>query len=174
MSKISDLSKKKKIALFSTITALILVVVTVLSVFIGIYIEDGNKIKEISISATPLKTTYYVGETADYSGLKVQVIRNNKSSFMIEDIDLLTFEGFDSSVATSKKDIYVYFEGHFDTFSIEVINRPSVVSVLDYIYLNPHPKTEYKLNEPLNTVGGVIVKVYTDGKTDRLNLLNKH
>ena len=93
---------------------------------------------------------------------------------MIEDIDLLTFEGFDSSVATSKKDIYVYFEGHFDTFSIEVINRPSVVSVLDYIYLNPHPKTEYKLNEPLNTVGGVIVKVYTDGKTDGLNLLNKY
>ena len=40
------------------------------------------------------------------------------------------------------------------------------------IYLDPIPKTEYKLGEWLNTDGSYIAIMYTDGTTGKVNLLN--
>ena len=76
MAKIK-LSKKKLIILISIAVAFVIILAGIITASIII----SNKYKKISISSLPLKTEYNIGETADYSGLKIQVTKRNGKFF---------------------------------------------------------------------------------------------
>lgn len=79
-------------------------------------------IASISVNTTPTKTTYYIGDTLDTSGLSVKVAYNNGSSDII-------YSGFSTSgysaSTTGIKTITVSYEGRTTTFSVTV-NAPSI------------------------------------------------
>lgn len=168
---LKNLSKKAKIIIF--IICLILAIGGGVGALVYIEVTDGNKISYINIASSPFKTTYYVNEPADYSGFQLNVVKKN-GSFDIVDHTLCSFEGFDTSVAKEDLEIKVTYKTFTTTFTIDVFDTPVVEKVLSSIYLLTLPKTEYKVGEFLDTDGGVIVKVYNDNSTSKINLINSY
>lgn len=46
--------------------------------------------------------------------------------------------------------------------------------MLQSIYLETLPKTEYKVGESLDTTGGVLVRKYKDGSSAKISLINSY
>ena len=62
--------KTKKIILISSIIAVAAIIIAVAVAMILSSIKQGKEIRLISIASTPNDVNYYVGESADYTGLK--------------------------------------------------------------------------------------------------------
>ena len=168
MAKIK-LSKKKLIILISIISTLIIVLAGILTASIII----GNKYKKISVSSTPIKTEYYIGESADYSGLKIQITKRNGKFFFVDYTDKdLEISGFDSSKA-GKNTITVKYKGFTSKFIITIKETETVINLTE-ISLETLPKTDYKVGETLSTDGGVILCTYSDGSSTREELLPRY
>lgn len=172
----SGARKPKNVKSITGISISLVVVIALISVLLVIVIganKQGNEIGHISISSTPNKTTYYVGEEADYEGLRITVThRNGKQSTV--PISECTITGFDNTAPAEKQTISVQYEGFIATFSITVRETPKPTSTLVGIYLEELPKTEYKADEWLDTTGGVIVREYKDGSIMRISLVNSY
>ena len=168
MAKIK-LSKKKLIILISVTVSLVVILASILTASIII----GNKYKKISVSTTPLKTEYYIGESADYSGLKIQITKRNGKFFFIEYTDKeIEISGFDSSKA-GKNTIIIKYKDFTTTFEI-TIKEAQTIKTLTGISIETLPKTEYKVGETLDTDGGIILCTYSDGSTSREELLPRY
>ncbi|HRR37158.1 MAG TPA: bacterial Ig-like domain-containing protein, partial [Clostridia bacterium] len=101
--------------------------------------EDDDKILEtmyervvgIEISTEPTKKVYYIGESFDPSGMKVEKVMASGRRIVITSADYKV-EGFDSSKAAASQTItvkHVTADGTFeDTFTIEV-REDKVVSI---------------------------------------------
>lgn len=131
----------------------------------------GQEIQYISVSSTPDKTVYLVGDEANYDGLRITVTRNNGETFAVR-ANKCQITGFDSSEAKKSQTITVSYEGFTTTFFIKIEEPPKLTPALMSIKLETLPKTEYKLGEWLNTDGGVILCEYVDGSVYRLSLEN--
>jgi len=94
-------------------------------------------IDSIAISTYPTKTSYYVGETADYSGLTLTAYYNNGTTQTVT--SGYTCTGFDSSVAGTKI-ITVTYSGKTAEFEITVLpvhgilpsDDSEIETVIDY------------------------------------------
>ena len=75
--------------------------------------------ESISITSTPYKTSYYVGEWLDLSGLEVQVVCSDDSKSAITVTDDMV-SGFDSSVAGTQT-LTVTYGDYTATFEVEVV-----------------------------------------------------
>lgn len=176
--KASDLNKggsllKKSInpiIPISIVAGVILVAVLTLTLILPAIERNGQELDGIMISATPDKTVYLVGEEANYDGLRITVTRKNGETFTVRATDC-QITGFDSS-AEGSVCINVKYEGFDAAFYIKVEEPPRVVPAISGIRLETLPKTEYKLGEPLDTTGGIIICEYVDGTTAKLNLVN--
>ena len=176
VAKAADLEKKsvlKKtvnpIIAVSVVVALIVVAVLVVVLIVPAMQHHGEEIKEISISQLPDKTVYLQGEEADYKGLRVKVTKNNGETFILRASDC-TFSGFSSKLPIETMYVTVEYQGFTSSFSVKVLEHVKPTPVLDSIYLDPMPKTEYKVNEWLDTEGGVLVRKYKDGSTVEVSL----
>ncbi|MBQ3012935.1 MAG: bacterial Ig-like domain-containing protein [Clostridia bacterium] len=172
----SGARKPKNVKSIIGISISLVVVIALISMLLVIVIganKQGNEIGHISISSTPNKTTYYVGEEADYEGLKITVTRRNGKQTTVP-ISKCIITGFDNTEPAEKQTISVQYEGFIATFSITVKETPKPTSTLVGIYLEELPKIEYKADEWLDTSGGVIVREYKDGTTKRISLVNSY
>lgn len=178
VKKAADLEKgnvlKKQVnpIVAGSIMLAMIVVAIVVIVFVLPAAEDlGEGVKKITISQLPEKTNYLQGEQADYTGLRVTVIKHNGDTFAIRATEC-EITGFDSNYPTDAQTITVGYGGCTDTFTVKVIAHEKPAPVLKAIWLDPMPKTEYKVGEWLNTSGAVMVREYQDGTTVRVNLRN--
>lgn len=171
--RFNEFSTKKKAIVLVSIILPIVIILSVLATFLGIYVVEGEKIKSISVSREPYKVSYYVGEEADYTGFELQVTKNNNEIYFVDHTECV-FEGFDSSVVNERLTINVQYQEFETYFYVEIKSRPTTIGLLENIYINPLPKTLYKVGDPLNTEGGAIVKVYNNGTESRVDLLNKY
>lgn len=177
------MEKAKKPSVFSKIDpklilggALVLVAVItviVLTVVLPAVEEHGEQIKHITISSTPDKTIYLVGEKANYDGLRVLVTRNNGETFTVR-AGKCQITGFDSSAANDNQTITVDYQGFTATFIVKVEEPPKPTPVLKAISLVTLPKTQYTAGEWLDTTGGMILREYVDGTTAELTLVNSY
>jgi len=152
------------------VVALVIVAVVAVVVIVPAMNRFGQEIKGIEIDEAPAKVEYLQGEEADYSGLRVKVIRNNGDSFIVRASDC-KISGFDSNTPMEAQMIKVEYEGFTALFSVKIIEFKKPKPTLDFIELDPVPtKTEYKVDEWLDTNGGVLVVHYKDGSSVRLNL----
>ena len=129
----------------------------------------------INLSSPPSKTVYYVGDTPNYSGLKIGVEQVGAKGYFLtydENNNDLTITGFDSSAPVKEQTITVQYKGFTTTFTVEIKELPSAdVVSLTGIRVDPLPnKTTYKLGEALNYSGGRVVCEYSDGTTKVLRL----
>ena len=171
--KFDELSKNKKIGLLLLIIVPLVIIAVAGSVLGVIYTNEMNQLDKILVASYPIKTKYFVGEEYNFDGLEIQVIKRSGDFYYITD-DECTFTGFDSSTANSNLEITVEYKELTTSFFVSISERPVVKTTLKSIYLSTLPKTEYKVGESLDTTGGVIQRVYSDGSERALNLMNKY
>ena len=142
------------------------------------YIAKGNEIKGIYIAKAPDKTKYYIGDQADYTGLEIQVLKNNGSSEMIAytpaNAYLFEITGFNSKIPQEKQTITVKYKGFSTGFNISIVVYEAPVGALSGVSLIALPKTEYKVGDFFETDGGLLLKEYDDGTTKRTILLDSY
>ena len=178
VEKTADLEKKnilKKnvnpVVAGSVILALIVVTIVAILVFMPAMEKNGEEISEINVARLPEKTVYLQGEEADYRGLRITVTRKNGETFVVRAEDC-TISGFSSEYPKDNMYITVDYEGVSCSFTLDVLEHQKPTPVLDSIYLESMPKTEYKVGELFSTTGGVLVRKYKDGSLLRVNLTN--
>lgn len=116
-------------------------------------------ISSISVSALPHKTSYYVGESLDTSGLALTVNYNNGTTETVTSGFTCASRPLDSA---GTQNVTVTYKGASTSFSVNVTD----VSV-NSISVKSYPgKTSYYVGESLNTSGLVLTVSYNNGKTE--------
>ena len=82
-----------------------------------VQIQEPVTVREIELMHYPTKTTYYIGETLDTSGLKLMVVYSDGSEKAIT--SGFATSGFDSATI-GQKDVTVTYEGKTASFTITV------------------------------------------------------
>ena len=163
--------KTKKIILISSIIAVAAIIIAVAVAMILSSIKQGKEIRLISIASTPNDVNYYVGESADYTGLKVLVTQVNGDTYTV-DASACTFTGFDTSKATEKQTVSVNYKNFIATFDITVEEFPTPKPKLVGISFKTYPtKLEYNAGERFSHTGGMLLREYSDGSTVELSLV---
>ena len=112
----------------------------------------------ISVNQQPTKTTYFVGESLDTTGLQLKVNYDDGSTSYVT--SGFTTSGF-SSTSAGTKTVTVSYGGKTTTFTVTIINKS-----LTSISINQHPtKTTYFVGEALDTTGLQLKLNYDDGST---------
>ncbi len=161
-----------KIILGAALALIAVIAVIVLTVVLPAIEKHGQQIKSVSMTKTPDKTVYLVGEEADYDGLRLTVTRNNGETFTVRAGDC-EITGFDSSAVVDGLPITVSYHGFSMSYFIKVTELSKPAPILTGIKLETLPKTQYKMGEWLDTTGGVILREYKDGSISRINLTNQ-
>lgn len=130
----------------------------------------NKEVIRINVSSRPAKLVYYVGETFDPTGLKLQVVTNHQDeSYFVEYNEEMNFSGFDSSEPNNAQTITVSYMGFSTTFVVEIKEKPSLAPVLESIEVYNF-KTTYTLadwNKYGPSVTGARIRcVYSDGSTE--------
>ncbi len=116
----------------------------------------------ITVNSYPTKTSYYVGESLDKTGLSVTAHYTDGSSANVSDRCTLT--GFDSSRNGSQTISITYSEGGIVkgvSYNVTVAPVPlSSIAVTSQPY-----KTSYYIGDSLDTTGLVVTATYTNSAT---------
>lgn len=168
----SKKDKNKKILLIAGV-ALAVIVVVLLAVMLlwpngTITGKQDTDITNIVLSNKPAKSTYFVGETFDPTGARIQVLTHNSDYTHFVDYTELTFSGFDSSVANDAVTITVSYKGFTTTFNVKVVEMPADDPIITKVEVIDFQST-YTL-ENWNTYGpstykAYVVFTYSDGST---------
>lgn len=162
---------KKKIWI---LLAVILVLVAAVVVWIvQRNIKEGREIDSIALSITPVNTEFSVGDTADFIGLQIYVRQKNGNGYSVNH-EACTYSGFDSSVPVENQVITVMYEGFTTTFTVTIKEPPTSAPVLTELVMKKLPKTEYKVGDDLDAIGGIATRIYSDGSTKPLSLINRY
>lgn len=177
-------SKKKRtkatLIVLAVVVAIIAIIGTVL-LLISKSNQDNEKepgeITDIQFSAYPNKSTYYIGEEFDPTGVRVQVLTYDYDLSYFVDHTKLSFSGFDSSEANDALPITVSYKGFTTSFNIKIIEPQSATPTLTS-YEVCNLKTEYPIsmwNEyGIDVVGATLKFVYSDGSTKEDIYIQKH
>lgn len=143
--------------------------------------DDGESLNSvvtsISVSSKPDKTSYYVGDSPNFSGLQIMFSGENvEAGYVSYDNDNadLVITGFDSSVPVDEQVITVEYKGCTTSFMIKVLEIPLTEPTLESIYLDPAPRDTAKANVALSVKDARIVCVYSDGSEKSIPLIHKY
>ena len=165
-------SEKPRIGLIIGAVALALVLVLVVLGMVQCSKDQkeaelkAKEIQYITVAFKPNKTTYYIGETFDPAGLKVQVVTNSQEYTHFVDWTQLSFEGFDSSVPNEKLTVTVSYEGYSTILDVVIKEVESSQSKLEkieiYDFQTTYTLKKWNMGGP-NTNGAKIRAIYSDG-----------
>ena len=113
-------------------------------------------VTSIAIKTAPKKTTYFIGETADYTGLVITATYSNGVTTTVT--SGYTVSGFDSATA-GQKTITVEYEGKTATFNVTV----KAVELESIEIVTPAQKLEYFTGEAADFAGLTIKANYNNG-----------
>lgn len=138
--------------------------------------DDANPV-QIYVADMPTKTSYYVGDSANYSGLVIGVMEENSSGFKLsynEYPEKFEITGFDSSAPAEEQTITVKYREFTTTFTVEILPAPSSSADLVSISMKELPRTKFFIIsgrlEAFNPEGGIILCEYSDGSTREVEL----
>lgn len=169
----SKKDKNKKILLIAGV-ALAVIVVVLLAVMLlwpkggTITGKQDTDIISIVLSNNPAKSTYFVGETFDPTGARIQVLTHNSDYTHFVDYTELTFSGFDSSVANDAVTVTVSYKGFTTTFNVKVVEMPTddpVITKVEVVdFKSTYTLSQWNENGP-STYKAYVVFTYSDGTT---------
>lgn len=131
--------------------------------------EDPNALKHVSyrIDATNVKTAYVVGETVDFTGIRVYEKFSDNSEVEITDLSGLTYTPSLDGLAASAGNtaVKVQYNGE-DAGSVTVkVSDPEVEkNDLVSIVVGGEFKTSYEVGEALDLTGITVTLTYEDGQ----------
>ncbi len=119
-------------------------------------------LSSISVATKPTKTSYYVGDTLNTSGLTLKATYNNGTSKTISS----GFTCSPTSLSTAgTQTITVSYGGKSTTFTVTV-NTVTLSSIS--IASNP-TKTSYAVGDTLDTTGLILTATYNNGTTETVS-----
>lgn len=162
--------RKKNILIVVAILAGIIVVALVAGLtLINSLFKPLNEygISHIMLYSLPDKTTYFVGDEFDPTGLKVQVITyGDKEEDYFVDHNGVKCTGFDSSAVNDNVTITVSYRGVTNTFTVKIVDvpneTPTAVDMQIENFKTTYTKTEWNTMGP-DVIGATIKCVYSDG-----------
>lgn len=137
----------------------------------NVAIKDASFGEYIILSLTVTnkpKTTYYVGQEFDKTGMRIQVNTDKQATtFFVEaDDEKLSISGFDSSVAVENQVITVTYEGVSTTFTVTIKEmpapKPTLVSIEVCNLIDTYTVEKWNKNG-LNPYGAYLKLTYSDG-----------
>lgn len=134
----NGLGNKKILTIVGIAVAVVIVLVAAILIINSIHV--GNQIHHIHISARPNDTEYFLNEELDLTGLTVQIVLNNGSSYFVES-DKVTVTGFNNKKVNDKLELTVHYKEFTDTFTVSVISFPKPDPNLDYIEVKGYKET---------------------------------
>ena len=159
--------------------ALVSVAVLVLAIVLVFSLQDNDPVIEplsLSVTAYPDKTTYYVGESAVFNGLKLKMTLTNGASITVDGSEC-EITGFDSSEAMDNQIITVTYKGLQTTFGVTIQEIETSLPDAKYTGLSFKTlpaKTAYKVGEWPDPSGGVLIVHYDDGTAREMELTNDY
>ena len=123
---------------------------------------------KIEVTTLPNKTTYYVDESLDTSGMVVTAYYSDNTTRIapLEDC-YITPTAFTS---LGEKEINVRYSSQNTTFTVEVIARPIIIPTLTSITISGDYKKEYNVGDPFDLTGMVVTAFYSDGSKENINI----
>ena len=132
----------------------------------GVYVKSKSP-AEISIATKPSKTTYFVGDKLDLSGLSVKAKYDNGTSATVTDYSVLYAEDITDTAGTKTVMVTYIYNDVTKTASFNV----TVTDVdLSGIAVKTSPaKTTYYVGDSLNTSGLTLTATYNNGATQTVS-----
>ena len=130
--------------------------------------EDPNTPKHHSyaVDSTGMKTTYFIGDTVDFSGIKlIEKFTNGGADVAITDLAELTFSSIDTSSA-GKRIVTATYKGESAGTITVTVEPPSATSIV--INING-AKLDYLKGDTLNLSGITATVTYENGKTETVS-----
>ena len=144
--KLQSQKQKRTTAILIGVGAVVLIAAIVLAIVLLVPNNDSGDgempltTMGINIASYP-KTTYYVGEDFDTTGIKVQVVMSDQSKTYFVGASELTFSGFDNSVATDSLTITVGYKEYTATYEVKIKEKPVEAPILTGIRLDENFST---------------------------------
>lgn len=155
------------------ITIISLVVLFTIASVIFFAKVDKRDLESLIINQYPTKLEYYLDEHSDFHDIKASAIYENGKSIDL-DFDDLSFSGF-SSKEEGKKTVTVTYKEVSTTFDVDIIKKVYNTKVLEKIELRiDNVKKIYQEGDSLNTKGGDVIKIYSDGTKEVVPLLESY
>ena len=136
------------------------------------------QVQGIYAETLPLKTSYYVHEELDLTGLCVKEERRISKFNREIDADLLEISGFDSSAASDRQEIFVQYKKFKTSFFVSVKPLPEEQKSVIKIQLQAEEgyelKTEYRCFEPLEIEHMRLLVTYSDSSSELLPVLAEY
>jgi hypothetical protein len=127
-----------------------------------VYLIKEVQLDSIEVVSLPTKTSYYVGETLDITGLEVKGIYSDGTK-KTENIAISDVKGFDSSIAGTK--ILTVIVGEKSaTFTVIVTESSVELTKIEVVALPA--KSVYYTGEEFEVSGLTIKMIYSDGTTN--------
>jgi len=118
--KLQTKKSKSLTALLIVVAAIVVIGIIVGGVVIVNDIIADSKVRYEMIINVPPRTTYFVDEEFDPTGMRVKIAAsNNKDSYYV-DTNKLTFSGFDSSVPNEELVVTVHYKEFSQTFIVKI------------------------------------------------------
>ena len=136
------------------------------------------QVQGIYAETLPLKTSYYVHEELDLTGLCVKEERRISKFNREIDADQLEISGFDSSSASDRQEIFVQYKNFKTSFFVSVKPLPEEQKSVIKIQLQAEEgyelKTEYRCFEPLEIEHMRLLVTYSDSSSELLPVLAEY
>ena len=136
------------------------------------------QVQGIYAETLPLKTSYYVHEELDLTGLCVKEERRISKFNREIDADQLEISGFDSSAASDRQEIFVQYKKFKTSFFVSVKPLPEEQKSVIKIQLQAEEgyelKTEYRCFEPLEIEHMRLLVTYSDSSAELLPVLAEY
>lgn len=136
------------------------------------------QVQGIYAETLPLKTSYYVHEELDLTGLCVKEERRISKFNREIDADQLEISGFDSSAASDRQEIFVQYKKFKTSFFVSVNPLPEEQKSVIKIQLQAEEgyelKTEYRCFEPLEIGHMRLLVTYSDSSSELLPVLAEY
>ena len=136
------------------------------------------QVQGIYAETLPLKTSYYVHEELDLTGLCVKEERRISKFNREIDADQLEISGFDSSAASDRQEIFVQYKNFKTSFFVSVKALPEEQKSVIKIQLQAEEgyelKTEYRCFEPLEIAHMRLLVTYSDSSSELLPVLAEY
>ncbi len=136
------------------------------------------QVQGIYAETLPLKTSYYVHEELDLTGLCVKEERRISKFNREIDADQLEISGFDSSSASDRQEIFVRYKNFKTSFFVSVKPLPEEQKSVIKIQLQAEEgyelKTEYRCFEPLEIEHMRLLVTYSDSSAELLPVLAEY
>lgn len=125
-------------------------------------VEDDS-LKNIQITTKPNKTTYFVGENFDKTGMVVKANYNNGESIELDDDDYEITNG--NNLQKNQTSVTIFYED-------KTVEQPITVnenSVTNLEIITPPTKVEYKAGENFDPTGMVVRADFEDGTSKEVS-----